>query len=208
MRFRQVAMVLAVAALVGCKPATPEAATSSATPTDSGATQAQLASATGSGCRTHDRPREVGSGRTPIQICALPDAHLMSSDNAPDFGFTVATLQNLGPERDARWKLESKKLYFLRVFKARPDQTEDGYYEISSKTGTSWDQAIAIGSLVHCGISADHPEQKRAHAGFSTCALGEPKDAEDAATLTTPLRFSDGPAWITCKEGCCTTGAL
>ena len=140
-----------------------------------------------------------------MQICAVPGAHLISSDSAPDYGIVVARLENQGPVRDARWRLEPGRIYYLRVFRARSGQTEDGYYEINSLTGTTWDPALASGSLVHCGVSSDHPAQSHAHAGFSTCGEGQPEEAEDSAVPSTSLLLSDGPAWITCKEGCCTT---
>lgn len=213
MRFRHMAMVLVAGGFVGCKPATPDATTSSAASADSAAGQAQVATATGRGCRTAARDAEGGSGKTPVQICPEPGAHETSSDDAPQYGLVVATLQNRGSTlRDARWKLEPGKMYYLRVFKARTEQTEDGYYEISSLTGANWDPAVASGSLVHCGISSDHPKPSRSHAGFSTCAAGPPKEAEDTtsgeAAVVSVAQGSGGPAWITCKEGCCTTDAI
>ncbi|HUR91854.1 MAG TPA: hypothetical protein VMY38_04195 [Gemmatimonadaceae bacterium] len=212
MRFKQVAIVVVAMGFVGCKPAAREAGTPSAASADSATGQVQVATASSSGCRTAARDAEGGLGKTPVQICAVPGTHETSSDNAPLYGFVVATLQNRGTTvRDARWKLEPGKMYYLRVFKARTGQTEDGYYEISSLTGANWDPAIASGSLVHCGISPDHPKQSWAHAGFSTCAAGQPKGAEDPASgdpvLVSGLQASGGPAWITCAEGCCTTDA-
>lgn len=217
MTFRQAAILLVASGLVGCKPTTPDAGTPAASGTSAPAgvapaaeptadmIQAQLTSLVTSGCRT--RRRVAGAGDTRVQICAVEGANEISSDTAPPWGFVVGTIVRTGNARDDRWRLDRGKTYYLRVFQTRSGHPDDGYYEITSWSGTSWEAPKASGSFVHCGVDQDHPRQPRSHAGFSTCDQGQPADAEDPTPLAqdTP---SGGPAWITCAEGCCTTDAI
>lgn len=207
MRFTQVAIVLAASGFIGCKPAGPDAGTSPAASADSAATHAGLANAGKSGCRT--RPRVAGTGSTDVQICALPSANKHSGTTAPAGGIIVATLTNIGTVRDDRWKLAPGTTYYLRVFPPRAGYTENGHYDIRSFTGETWDalpSPKASGSFVAC-TGPGHVKQPRSHAGYSICSAGPVTDPEDPLALTGSILPSDGPAWITCAEGCCTTDA-
>lgn len=197
-------MVLVASGVVGCSPAEPRADTAVAASPGS-ATQAAPAAAANSGCRT--RPRVAGTGRTttPVRICAYPWAHLESGSTAGKDGIIVASLTNTGQVADDRWQLAPGVTYYLRVFPKRAGKAENGFYQISSFTDDSWDEVPTErkGSFIACA-GTGHPKQPRAHAGFSTCTQGKPTDAEDPAVVT-GVQGSGGPAWITCKEGCCTT---
>lgn len=197
MRLRRLTVILAASGFLGCKPAAPDAETTPAA--DAAATPATFANTGNSGCRT--RSRIAGSGSTDVQICALPGAHKHSGRTAPAGGIIVATLTNVGTVPDDRWNLTPGRTYYLRVFPPRAGQTENGYYDIRSFTGETWDAPSASGSFIDCG----HKEQGRSHAGFSTCAKGAPTDAEDPIAPTVAAAPSSDPAWITCAEGCCTT---
>lgn len=205
MRYRNVAMVLVASACSACTPANEYAGN---LPTaDAAQTQTLLNDLVKSGCRTRKRP--AGTAWTKVQICALVGANAQSGATAQSTGTIVGTLINTGTVADDRWSLQPATTstpavtYYLRIFPPRSG-SEEGYYQIASYSASGWDAAKETGSFNHCP-GPGHSPQARAHAGFATCAEGPPTDAEDPIEPSESLLPTDGPAWITCREGCCTT---
>lgn len=165
------------------------------------------------GCSPWTPRRGNAAGNAEVQICATDYANGIGGNNAAPDGVIVARMINRGPGIEARWGLVPGVEYFIAV-------NRGGRYNIiemgnaapgaprPNRTGT-----------YHVCSGPTHTPQSAASAKFGTCAsmvVHLPgSDAAKAARgpsgeshAVPTLNSFDGPAWITCDAGCCTTGLI
>lgn len=167
------------------------------------------------GCATSARTGWLG-GTTDVEICAAQYAKDVGRGSTNSKGVLVARMVNHGTEADARWGLAPKDTSFIAAF---PDGTAQGRYAIlelprNRFPGTTIRVLLEGGNFIYCPHNWVPPVST---ADFSTCAkkqgtashqggadevVSGPRMSADA-----PLQSADGPAWVSCKSGCCTTEA-
>lgn len=161
------------------------------------------------GCDTIDRDA-VGGGTTRVEICAADDARLVGPGNAGAAGRPVARMRNLGTVNEARWNLRRDRIYIIAAYSS----AAGGTYKIWSEGGGP---AIKTGVYHACGHGGESPPTSSATFGEcgevgSSSAAGKTRASGPAAdehprrghVLLSP---ANGPAWISCTDGCCTTDA-
>ncbi len=176
----------------------------------------RLASPIWVGCDT--LPRTTAQGTTPVEICAAEDARLYGPGNAPAKGRPVARMRNLGTEPDLRWGLRRNRVYVIAI---HSDAAGTGY-KIWPEGGGG---PIRTGTYYPCGHGGESPPTSSATFGacrevvkHSVPQRGSPSSVEalrgpaggEASTLPRHALYyrENGPAWIACTDGCCTTDAL
>lgn len=200
-------VIVGLVVLVGCTASAP-APTPSSAPSP---TPAFTISWTG--CSPWTQRRGDAAGNAEVQICATDYANHIGGNNAAPDGVIVARMINRGPGVEARWGLIPGVEYFIAI-------NRGGRYNIiemgnatpgaprPNRTGT-----------YHVCTGSQHTPQSTASAKFGTCSsvsahlpgsdaamVGRgPSDLSNPAPTLDPL---DGPAWITCDLGCCTTGPV
>jgi hypothetical protein len=150
-----------------------------------------------------------GGGRIDVRICAAPDAHTVGSGNA-GAGRIVAQITNLDPIRkEARWELEPMQTYLVIV-------TRGNQFQIVGPGNA--DNPHRSGEYYRC--QPPHPQPTSSAAKWGNCEeaghmvgtsaggaganKGGPSDQSDGSGRAN-LSIYNGPAWITCPTGCCTT---
>lgn len=194
-------VMLPVFVLAGC--------TASAPAPTTGSTPALTISWTG--CSPWTPRRGDAAGNANVQICATNYAHQIGGNNAAPDGVIVARMINNGPGVEARWGLVPGVEYFIAV-------NRGGRYNIieMGNTNPGAPRPNRNGAYHVCS-GPTHTPKPTAGAKFGTCgSLAVHLPGSDAAKAgrgpsaeshSVPLLNSfDGPAWITCDAGCCTTG--
>lgn len=173
------------------------------------------------GCVTAPRTAEPPATRTTIEICAAEYSRTLDSANTSRNGVLTARMINRGPHPDKRWRLSPGDTSFIVSF---PRSKAQGGYAIleipnNSVPGTTVRVVVANGQFIYCG----HPEQPTSEASFYTCSQraalmqrnrsrtsGSGPSVRDGVVeqLDGAAQELDGPAWITCRSGCCTTDAI
>lgn len=159
------------------------------------------------GCQTVQR-NAVGGGLTPVQICAEFNARNYLGSNAGG-GVMVARMTNLGTTRtEARWELLPGQAYHVMIMPG--GSGAGGQYRIMGPGNVN--NPNRVGSYVQC--TPLHAKPDTSYARFGGCGPWNAStgthanlvgSSEDMAAGS--LGPSDGPGWITCETGCCTTGA-
>lgn len=159
---------------------------------------------------------------TVLQICAAEYSKKLGQGNTANTGVLTARLINLGGSPDARWKLTPHDTSYIISF---PNMASEGRYAILEvPKGTTSGTRVrvvelapgqTIGTFVYCSHSG--PEPPNSSGSFYSCdqklqahglnptsnVRGGPSADEDLL-----LQELDGPAWVSCRAGCCTTGAI
>lgn len=206
-RMRRVVVIscgLGAAAISSC---TPVASSPAAAP---GATA--LASPIWVACDTLPRTSASG-GEVPVEICAADDARLYGPGNAPPRGRPVARMRNLGSERDLRWNMRPHRVYVIAI---HSDAAGTGYKIWPEGPGGP----IKIGTYYPCGHGGGSPPTSSATFGSCTdtvvmnsprlkpgtvAARGPAEDENEARRGHVLFDVRNGPAWVSCTDGCCTT---
>lgn len=165
------------------------------------------------GCVTAPRTGLTSSTQATIEICAAQYANVLGFPNTNGNGVLTARMINRGAHPDLRWRLTPGDTSFIVSF---PKSAAEGSYailEIPKNTvpGTTVRVVIGNGQFVYCG----HPQEQTSSASFYTCAT-RAAAAMRSPSLRTPdsgpsaddeevVQDLDGPAWVTCRAGCCTT---
>lgn len=168
------------------------------------------------GCDT--MPRTSASGTTPVEICAAADARLYGPGNASPRGQPVARMRNLGTEPDTRWGLRPRRVYVIAI---HSDAAGTGYKIWPERGGGP----IRTGTYYPCGHGGESPPTSSATFGactdsFVKHAVPQPGALASAEALRGPMAGEapavpghalydrlNGPAWVSCTDGCCTTDA-
>lgn len=165
----------------------------------------------GRACTTVDRVAVPPSGTTThvttaVRICPAANARAIGPGNATSVWVPVATMHNTGNYIEAKWGLEPNGHYQIWVYANAAGRAT---YSI-----TTQGNEIVSGPYIGC----NHPAATADSAAFGNCAdnplvrgarsRGGPSTAgADEKFEHTLLYPASGPAWISCTEGCCTTGA-
>lgn len=154
------------------------------------------------------------SGTTAVQICAAQYARDVGRGSTNANGVLVARMVNLGSNVENRWGLTPTDTSFIVAFPGNASQGGYAILEIPRNTfpGTKIRVLLEGGNFIYC----PHPPRPAvSSADFNTCeekatsashqsGAGEyasgPQASGDA-----PLFSPDGPAWVSCRTGCCTT---
>lgn len=166
---------------------------------------------TWTGCSPWTPRRGDTVGNAEVQICATDYANHIGGNNAAPDGVIVARMINRGPGVEARWGLIPGVEYFIAI-------NRGGRYNIIEMGNTSpgAPRPHRTGAY-HVCTGSQHTPQSEASAKFGTCSSVTVRlPGADAATVgrgpsdvshaAPTLDSFDGPAWITCDLGCCTTG--
>lgn len=158
------------------------------------------------GCSTTAR-NAVGGGTTSVQICAEVNArHYLGSNSGA--GVVVAQMINTGPGVEARWGLEVDKQYLILVMPA--GSGAGGQFRVVGPGGST--NSNRVGSYYQC--LPLHAKSDTSFARFGGChdwvtstgTHANPVGSADDGTSAS-VGSADGPAWVTCETGCCTTDA-
>lgn len=161
------------------------------------------------GCSPWTQRRGDAGGNAEVQICATDYANLIGGNNAAPDGVIVARMINRGPGVEARWGLIPGVEYFIAI-------NRGGRYNIIEMGNTSpgAPRPHRTGAY-HVCTGSEHTPQATASAKFGNCSSVTHTQGSDAATAgrgpsevshaALALNSFDGPAWITCDLGCCTT---
>lgn len=193
---------LGAAAMFSCTPV--------ASSPGAGAGAAALTSPIWVACDTLPRTSASG-GVVPVEICAADDARLYGPGNAPPKGRPVARMRNLGTERDLRWGMRPRRVYVIAV---HSDAAGLGYKIWPEGPGGP----IKVGSYYPCGHGGQSPPTSSATFGAcgDTVVTGPPargtlasRGPAESGSAGKPSHVlfdvHNGPAWISCTDGCCTT---
>jgi hypothetical protein len=158
-----------------------------------------------------DFMRDAVSGpRVRVQICAASGARFLDGSNA-GAGARVARMVNAGPGVERRWELLPGEEYTINISQGAAGQggrfqvvgpgnvqnqhRRGEYFQCTPHRGVPAGDSAKFG-----GCDINHT---RAHGmPESQVAARGPSEGTSAA-----LGIFDGPAWITCQTGCCTTEA-
>lgn len=164
------------------------------------------------GCDTVAR-RANPSGTTAVEICAASDAIGFGVAHPPVSRRPIGRMRNLGSLVERRWGLRPKQVYLIQlernVGNGRADFLINGPF-------------VSIGPEAY--VACRHPKvDLTSRATFGNCgdtlssgqmprplglrSRGPTADSESPAGPHELLDPLDGPAWLTCRTGCCTTGA-
>lgn len=163
------------------------------------------------GCTTVDRVAVRPQGTTApvttaVRICPAANARVWGPGNAPKNGVPVATMHNTGSYIEAKWGLEPNDHYVIWV-----EAAGAGRARYIIRQGQ---EEIVSGPYIGC----KHNPATADSTAFGNCrenpyplvggqrSRGPSAGADDKFEHTLLDRDS-GPAWISCTEGCCTTGA-
>lgn len=167
------------------------------------------------GCVTAPRTGTT-TAPTNIRICAASYARNLGQGNTTATGVLTARMINLGPTSDARWRLTRYDTSYIVSFPSTPTQGGYAILEVPSNTvpGTTVRVVKQNGIFVYCPHGQPNSTSS---ASFYTCArkaaahsrsrgsgTGSGPSAEDEVLV----QDLDGPAWVSCMAGCCTTDAL
>lgn len=167
-------------------------------------------------CAAPQQRTAEGGGHVSLQICAERDAHRVGADNA-GAGRIVAQIVNLDLEkRDARWQMEPGETYYVVV-------TRGSRYQIVGPGQV--DNPNRSGRYIRCLPPHETPPT-RPLAQWGTCETlghsggtaaggtapdkGGPSEKGGQSDALGPANLDpfNGPAWISCPTGCCTTEAI
>jgi hypothetical protein len=164
-------------------------------------------------CVTHERDA-VGGGRILVEICAAPDAHTIGGGNA-GAGKVVAQMTNLdAAKQEARWELEPLQRYFVIVSRGNRFQIVGPGNGDNARRSGEYHRCVPhwtppTTSAAHFGTCQDRGHATAASPAGVVAEKGGPSDK--GGRSDEPMRASlspyDGPAWISCPTGCCTTEA-
>jgi hypothetical protein len=159
------------------------------------------------GCSETQRDA-VGGGTTRVEICAERDARNFIGNNAGG-GVIVARMVNLGPAVEQRWDLEVGREYYVMI---RPGGSgPGGEFRILGPGGAS--NPRRAGNYYQCPPLHERPASSSARFGLCSDRLtsaGTHLDEVGSSeqSFSEALAPSNGPAWISCETGCCTTDAM
>lgn len=194
-------VMLGMVVLTGC-PASAPAPTPASTP---------AFTISWTGCSPWTLRRGDAAGDAEVQICATDYANRIGGNNAAPDGVIVARMINRGPGVEARWGLVPGVEYFIAV-------NRGGRYNIIEMGNASPGAARPNRTgTYHVCSGPTHAPQTASSAKFGDCSSAHVQlPGSDAATTgrgpsgdshaVPTLSSFDGPAWITCDLGCCTTG--
>lgn len=153
---------------------------------------------------------------TNIQICAASYSRLLGPGNTAVTGVLTARMVNVGAYKDARWGLTPGQTSYIVSFPRATSQGEYAILEVSATPapGAKVKVVKANGIYRYCPHGGTPSVSE---ASFYTCEqraqmhrrsrssdAGSGPNGGDDDVLVQNL---DGPAWITCSAGCCTTEA-
>lgn len=189
---------------------------SSCAPVGSSPAAAPLATASASpnwvACDTLPRTSASG-GEVAVEICVADDARLYGPGNASPKGKAVARMRNLGTERDLRWGMLPGRNYVIAV-----------HSEAASTRYKIWPEGpggpIKVGIYYACGHGGESPPTSSATFGACDASIVESLSQSTQSTLANRgpaegptagkpshvlFDVRNGPAWVSCTDGCCTT---
>lgn len=208
-KVRRVAAILAIggaAAIASCAPTLGSPVLTS-TQIDS-----TVASLTWVGCSTVSRVGE--GGHTNVQICAASDARNFGRGSPPASRRAIAKMKNLGGFTEKRWGIKPNQTFIIHL---QPNPgSGPALYSVEGPLSTTVPQpywacahpkvdSTSRATFGNCGDTTNTGQMPRFLGGRSRGPDAGPESSAAAHRLLDP---ADGPAWITCTEGCCTTGAL
>lgn len=152
---------------------------------------------------------------TVVQICAASYSRILGHGNTANTGVLTARMVNLGASGDARWNLTPGDTSYIVSFPRAASEGEYAILEVSAKSvpGDKVRVVKADGVFRYCPHGGEPPQSE---ASFYTCeqksvmhrrsrssGSGSGPSADDDVLV----QAMDGPAWVTCLAGCCTTEA-
>lgn len=164
------------------------------------------------GCDTVARVGE--GGPTDVEICAAPGIQQYGPNDPPGGGAApVARMRNLGGTVEARWRLLANGSVYHIWLHSGGGKT--GFTILGPGAGPNRTGAYhgckhqpANAARASFGTCDDRPWPPplagRARNGFSRASAPDDRGMKFEHRLLAP---ETGPAWLTCREGCCTTGA-
>ncbi len=171
------------------------------------------------GCTARERDGTTPGSHTRVSICAADYARGVGKGNTNSNGVIVARMINRGTSVvEKRWGLVPGDTSYIVGF---PGSDTQGAYAIiqipkNSSAGTKITVLKENGTFVYCW----HVASSASSADFRTCREGPEfssrrNSSTDGAVLAgpnssaagEPLSSGDGPAWVSCISGCCTTEA-
>lgn len=162
-------------------------------------------------CANGQRDAE-GGGRVDVEICAAPNANTIGSGNA-GAGRIVAQIKNLDLVRkEARWGLEPGQTYLVIVSRGNRFQiVGPGDADNIHRTGEYYkcvpERPRPANSEAYFGTCQDRGHVMASPAAGVVAEQGGPSDkvGHSDEPMRTSLGVFNGPAWISCPTGCCTT---
>lgn len=167
------------------------------------------------GCSTVQRTGNNSGTTTNVEICAAQYARDIGQGNTNSNGVLMARMVNLGSQAERRWGLTPGDTSFIVSFPR--DQTQGSYAILQVRAGSSGGTNVNVlrqnGNFIYC----DHPKPASSSASFHTCQEKRPAPARSTRGQTgsgpnAPDEVAnpseDGPAWVSCLSGCCTTEAV
>lgn len=158
---------------------------------------------------------------TVIQICAAAYAKRLGEQNTANTGVLTARMINLGTSPDARWQLTPRDTSYIISF---PNMAAAGRYailEVPANTAPGSRVRVVnlapgqiYGTFVYCPHTG--PEPPNSSGSFYTCdqklqihGRNPTSDVRGPNAADEDLLLPDmnGPAWVSCLSGCCTTDA-
>ena len=200
--------VCAAATFAACQTSPPPSVPMSATSIDSA-----FAASIWVGCDTVARSANP-SGTTNVEICAAHDAIGFGVGHPPTSRRPIGMMRNLGTLVERRWELKPRRIYLIQLERNVGNGRAD--FVISGPDSTTTPQAYHeckhrkedVTSRATFGSCGDTLPSGRMPGFLSGGrSRGPAADSESPAAPHELLSPLDGPAWLTCRTGCCTTGA-
>lgn len=166
------------------------------------------------GCDTALRAGWPGGTTTNVEICAAQYARDVGrGGNSDSNGLIVARMVNRGANYDARWGIMPGGTAYMASFLRSYNRGRYVLLEVppGGFPGTKVNVLVDDGNLIYCQhtswpatssakfATCEQMGGTVSHQGGAEHASG-PSEAADA-----PLRELEGPAWVTCRTGCCTS---
>ena len=151
-----------------------------------------------------------GNARTKVRLWSDTGSIRVSYDDAGADAILIGKIQNMGSAQTRRYNLGRNSTFAVYIM----DSLGTGRYEIWWAQGNT-KRRVAGGRYREC----NHPLQPYSYAVFTDCDNVPTLDpvqrgptlkwkpgrhAGDTSRVKRPWNHENGPAWFTCKAGCCT----
>lgn len=171
------------------------------------------------GCTARLRAGATEGTTTMVSICAADYARGVGKGNNNNHGIVMGRMINRGSVAEKRFGLSPGATSYIVGFPKTTTADTGLYAIIEIPPGGGPADKVTVLQENRIFIYCEHPSASNSSADFRRCEEG-PEYASGKRSVTDGGAFSgpsaspadalsslDGPAWLSCRSGCCTTEA-
>jgi hypothetical protein len=149
-----------------------------------------------------DCKSNCGGKKAKLLLEAISDAHLVDVDNLPANGVLMARMINVGTKTEKTYDIpEESGEWFWFFYGPKTDRRFDLVQLIFDASGEPHVYPRGLGAFAKiggCTPPDDHPQRRRASAGFTGCD-------KKPDTWERNLFATNKNVWVSCSLGCCSS---